>query len=112
MLDQFNFQLQQNQGAQVSAFYHDEAHQRDSSGESRVEEKKDEELRLPHNDSLTDLQCKETEISQPIMQLMHIHQQMGAAQNHRFSNASLASNSHNYISEENPAFMMGISDEF
>jgi hypothetical protein len=36
---------------------------------------------------------------------------MGAAQNNRFSNAS-ASNSHNYISEENSQVMMGVSDEF
>jgi hypothetical protein len=42
---------------------------------------------------------------------MQIHQRMGAAQNNRFSNAS-ASNSHNYISEENSQVMMGVSDEF
>ena len=63
-----------------------------------------EELRVPHSESMTELQCKETEISQPIMQLMHIHQRMGAAQN-RFSNVS-AGNSHNYISEENSQIMM------
>jgi len=72
-LDQFSHHLQ-NQGAKVSAFYQED---RDSSSEP-AEEEKDEELRLPLDHSLTDLQCSETEISQPIMQLMHIHQRIGA----------------------------------
>jgi hypothetical protein len=45
------------------------------------------------------------------MQLMQIHQQLGAGQNTRFSNIS-AGNSHNYVSEEGSGVMMGVSDEF
>jgi hypothetical protein len=99
--------LQHNHGANVSAFYHEEAGRSGQSLDSE-EEEKDDQLRVPNSDS-SDLQCRETEISQPILHLMHMHR-MGAQQ-HRFSNAS-ANQSHNYASEEHSGFQMGHTDEF
>lgn len=106
-LDQFHGHLHHNHGTNVSAFYHEEA--RDDLSLNSAEEHKDDQLRVANSDS-SDLQCRETEISQPILHLMHMHR-MGGQQHHRFSNAS-ANQSHNYLSEENSGFLMGVSDEF
>lgn len=65
----------------VSSFYHGD--QINSSSDE--EEKKDSEsvsLRMSQASSL-DLKCKEKEISQPIMHLMHLHQQMSNGANQK-----------------------------